>query len=310
MPDISPELRAAIEVAKQRIEVDSYFPYAMNKGLKGNAQGVWAGTVLGGFTGALAGGLISAGFILAGIAAPYVGLPMILAFTGLGTVMGSTIGSRIGSSAGSVAGVMAERERRDRGIKLEQEILASPEKQREVIAAYHKDPVVEKDNTIGELAATHRDPQKALLKFVDPRTFTISLGLCTLAGMLIFSGAYAVGLGAGIPWLAATTLPAVLMIGGGVGAAFGAAFGVSYPMIFASLTKGVGDLLGNKLVNGTSTFARIKGHDELIAESIENEGTTRFRSIATLKGDKPLSSIANVVEHDLLIPVSQRNVAL
>ena len=270
MRDIYPELRAAIDVAKQRIEVESYFPYAMNKGVKGNAQGVWAGTLLGGSTGAFAGALIWGGLALAGATGAYIGWPLVLAFAGLGTVMGSTIGSRIGSSAGTISGVMMERERRDRGEKLEQEILASPEKQREVIAAYRQNPVVEKDNTVGELIATYRSPTKAFFKFCDPRTLLISVTVCALAGMAIFAGPFLVGTGTGIAWLGVNSLLQGVIVGAGVGAAFGTAFATSFPMLFASLTKGVGDLLGNKLVNGTSGFARIQNHTELDQEATVN----------------------------------------
>ena len=155
--DMTPELRAAIDVAKQRVKVEPYFTYGMNKGLKGHAQGVWAGTMLGGFTGAVAGSLLTMAFTVAGVPLPVPALGLILGLAGIGTATGGTVGSRIGASTGAISGVVGEFERRQKAEKLETEILHSPEKQAEVIAAYRQNPVVEKDNTLEETFATQPD---------------------------------------------------------------------------------------------------------------------------------------------------------
>ncbi|MBX9726142.1 MAG: hypothetical protein K2X09_02650 [Rickettsiales bacterium] len=133
MAETNPELRAAIDVAKQRVKVDTYFPKAMKSGLQGNAQGFWSGTVLGSLTGALGGGLISLGLMAASVGSSLIGWPLILGVAGIGATMGGATGANIGAGSGAIAGVAAERERRDKAEQLEQEILRSPEKQRKAI---------------------------------------------------------------------------------------------------------------------------------------------------------------------------------
>ena len=186
MAEPNPELRAAIDVAKQRVKVDTYYTIAMNKGLKGHAQGYWAGTAMGMMTGGLGGSLLSLALFLmpvASLPAAVVGLigwPLILGIAGLGAVVGGTvIGGDLGRAAGTSAGVMAEKERREKADALEKEILASPEKQREAIAAYRMDPVVEKDTTAGEIFATTRNKGKALNKLIDLPTMALTVALCS-----------------------------------------------------------------------------------------------------------------------------------
>ena len=306
MAQMTPELRAATDAAKQRIEVESYFPRSMNAGLKGNAQGFWAGTALGAATGALGGGLVSGALLLAGFSAvattgpgAFIGWPLLLGLAGIGGTMGGATGARIGAGAGSIAGVAAERERRDKGQKLEQEILSSPEKQREVIEAYRKNPVVEKNDTAKEILSTTR--HGAFKKFLDWPTFFTAIAICTVASMALFGGAFVLG-GSGLLASGAvpsalgaigmTTMPAALAIGAGTGAAMGTAFGIAYPPIFAGLTKTVADLLSGKFVRGKSNFPATKTIHEMEQEAAQNrilsDGVVTQPNFSALKISDPL----------------------
>lgn len=239
---IPEELRRAIEARAARIEVEPYYTMAMNKGLKGHAMGYWSGTGMGLLTGAFAGALLhlTAGAALA--AAGIAGLPVIAGLAGIGATIGGHIGSRVGSAAGAVSGVVAEFERRMRAQQLEQEVLASPEKQREVLAEYRANPVVAHDDTISEIYASSSTAHHAFGKIVLPSTMVLTTLLCTVAGAVMAAGAFLLGGAAGIGF-GATTLASALGIGCGLGAATGISFGIYYPGIFAQGAQATGNLL-------------------------------------------------------------------
>lgn len=299
MAQVSPELRAAIDVAKQRIKVDSYYAKAMNQGLKGNAQGFWSGTALGIMTGALAGSLISLGLLTASVTSPFIGLPLILGVAGIGGTMGGATGARIGAGSGAIAGTMAELERRLRGDKLEKEILHSPDKQREVIEAYRKDPVVEKTDTVCETYATTRGKGKAFHKIVSGKTMLATVAICAAASMLLFGGAFVLGgasVMSGLGALGMSSLSSALAIGAGTGAAMGISFGIAYPPIFASLTKHTGHLLSQSYMQGKK-LPHIKNVKETEAEARMyrdlSEGTISPLHIKAAADTSPSTEISN-----------------
>lgn len=314
MAETNPELRAAIDVAKQRVKVDTYFPIAMNKGLKGHAQGYWAGTAMGMMTGGLGGGLLSLALLaipaasIPAAAAALIGWPLVLGIGGLGAVVGGTvIGGDLGRAAGTSAGVMAEKERRERADALEKEILASPEKQREAIAAYRKDPVVEKDTTAGEILATTRDKGKALNKLIDLPTMALTVALCAGVGALMFSGAFALAggvaavsaetgmLGIGLGMLGVNSYAMAAIIGTAIGATSGVTFGITYPSIFASLTKGAADILAQKAVRGQSQFTPIKTVTEMEQEATKNRAISQTPASYALaaNNNEPITRVSH-----------------
>lgn len=247
-PFINPELAAALEAEKQRIDVEPYYAQAMNKGLKGNAMGFWSGTFMGMLTGGLAGIILH---VVAGsILGPIAGWPIILGLAGLGGTAGGVVGSHIGAAAGAGSGIMMEFERRLRAEKLEAEVLNSPEKQMEILAKYRQNPVVEKDNTVGEIFATSKNNSAAWGKIIDPATMVLTTALCALAGAITCAGALM--LAGGTFSLGALTVSSVgtaALIGAGIGSATGISFGIYYPGIFASLAQFTGHMLSGKLVH-------------------------------------------------------------
>lgn len=279
MDQTTPELRAAIDVAKQRIKVDTYYPKAMNNGLKGNAQGFWSGTALGIMTGALAGSLIAAGLaIFAPVTMPAHAI--ILGLAGIGGTMGGATGARIGAGSAAIAASTAELERRLRADKLEQEILASPEKQRAAIEAYRNDPVVPKTDTVCETYATTRSRSAAFGKIVSWKTMAITVAVCAAVSMLLFGGAFLIGGGltsgavtSGLGVLGMTSLKSALLIGAGAGAATGVSFGIAYPPIFASFTKHTAHLLSGDFVAGKK-LPHIKTVAEIEAEAAKNRASS------------------------------------
>jgi hypothetical protein len=313
MAEMTPELRAAIDVAKQRIKVDTYYPRAMNASLKGNAQGYWAGTALGFATGGLAGALIAGGVALFTIPVTIPLYAIVLGLAGVGGTMGGMTGARIGAGAGSTAASTAELERRLRADTLEQEILKSPEKQRAAIAAYRKDPVVERTDTVCETYATTRGKGNAFKKIVDWKTMLVTVAVCTLASMALFGGAFLLGAGAGLGALGMTSIGSALAIGAGAGAAMGVAFGVAYPPIFASLTKHTADLLSGKMVRGKSQFGHIKNVAEIEAEATLNrelsEGVVPQMHVAhkaPVAADMPSMQVSDVVAADRVAQPQQQ----
>ncbi len=73
------------------------------------------------------------------------GWPLLLGLGSVGAGVGAAGGAVAGAPAGAAAKVPCrKRNAAKKRISWEQEILRSPEKQREAIAAYRKDPVVEK----------------------------------------------------------------------------------------------------------------------------------------------------------------------
>lgn len=317
MAEMTPELRAAIDVAKQRIKVETYYPRAMNAGLKGNAQGFWSGTALGIVTGALAGGLISLGLLAAGplavgAAVSYIGWPLIFGVAGIGGTMGGMTGARIGAGSGAIAGVAAERERRDKADKLEQEIFKSPEKQREAIEAYRKDPVVEKTDTVCETYATARKPGEAFHKIVSGKTMLLTALICAAASMLLFGGAFLIGGGAGLGLIGMTSLNSALAIGAGAGAATGISFGIAYPPIFASLTKHVAHLLSQSYMKGKK-LPHIKNVAEIEAEATLNRELSEavvpqmhVAHKAPVAADMPSMQVSDVVAADRVVQPQQQ----
>lgn len=269
MAIVSPELRAALDVAKDRIKPDSYYPRAMNGGLKGHAQGFISGSIMGGATGAITGGLCSLALMLAGSGLTVVGWPLILGVASVGIGMGGFTGSRIGASAGAAASVAGERERRDKGEALEQAVLQSPEKQRAVIQAYRDNPVVEKDENLQQTFATAKTRGDAWRKLIDGKTLIFTIGVAALIGAVVCAGAFALapgalvaagaaskiaGTAAGISlgWgsLTATTMGGAALIGAGLGSGVGVAFGITYPMIFTTLTQTVSQVLSFRWMRG------------------------------------------------------------
>ena len=106
-PAISPELRAAIDVAKERVPVDQYFTRAMNTAVKGRTQGLWSGTAMGLAAGGFVGSMASLAILLvpgAWIPLAFVhvaGWPLILGVSSMGAALGGAHGVIIGSAAGA-----------------------------------------------------------------------------------------------------------------------------------------------------------------------------------------------------------------
>ncbi len=279
MAPITPELRAAIDVAKQRITVDDYYTKAVASGLSGHAKGYLGGVALGMFTGALGAVCCIGALMLANIALPIAAGALMLGAIGVGASIGGVVGSRVGSSAGTVAAAFAERERRDKAEKLEQEILQSPEKQNEVIAAYERDPIVKKGDTVAELYATHTRSE-ATKKLLDVKTMLFAGLICAVAGALVCAGAYTIAVGGfaaaaegiSLGWgaLSAASVFEAGVIGAGLGAASGITFGIGYPAILGTLAHRSADLLSGKMVRGKSGFGHLKNIPEVEQEMLEN----------------------------------------
>jgi hypothetical protein len=320
MANISPELRAAIDTAKARINVDSYYDKAMNHSLKGNAQGFWGGTVLGMATGAIGGGLVWAALAAASITGGIVGWPLVLGLAGIGGTMGGATGARLGGDAGSMAGVMAEKERRERADKLEQEILASPQKQAEAIAAYRVDPVVEKSDTVYEAFATSKKSGGGWGKLINWKTMAITVAVCVAASLVLFGGAFALGGGlatgtavSGLGGALGLTSANLFPIAAGTGAAMGVGFGINYPMLFSAFSHHTADLLGGKIVRGERA-PHIKTAREMEQEAIQHRGTSRrsppiqvVRIAADeIASDMPQAQVSDVVSADRLQAAEQQ----
>ena len=280
MNDTNPELRAAIDTAKQRVKVDSYFTTGMNKSIKGRAQGFWAGTMLGIASGSLAGLFVTALLTFAFPAVAFSGVAVVLGFAGIGAVAGGAAGAEAGAGTGVVAGIVGEFERRQKAEKLETEILKSPEKQAEAIAAYRANPVVEKDDTLQETFATSASRSQAFGKLFDMKTTLVAMALCAGAGVLMLTGGFmlagstAIGFGA----LQVTSMPAAAALGAAIGAATGVTFGINYPMIFASATQWTADLLSQKMVRGQSNFGHVKTVSEVQQEASANRAVSEQSS--------------------------------
>ena len=305
MAEMNPELRAAIDAAKARINVDSYYDKAMNHSLKGNAQGFWGGTALGLATGAIGGGLVSLGLLAASVVSPLVGWPLVLGLAGIGGTMGGATGARLGGDAGTVAGVIAEKERRERADKLEQEILTSPQKQQEAIEAYRANPVVEKSDTVGEAFATSKEAGGGWSKLINWKTMAITVAVCAAASLILFGGAFVLGgglasgtalsgLGGALGLTSANLLPIAL----GSGAAMGVGFGINYPMLFSALGHRTGDLLSGKVVRGEAP-AHIKTADEMQLEAVQNRAMSETQPLR-ITGATPQLRISNAVAFDRL----------
>lgn len=161
MNDTNPELRAAIDIAKQRVKVDSYFTTGMNQAIKGRAQGYWAGTMLGILSGALIAGMILAVAPIAGIVITNIST-LFLGIVSVGAVAGGMAGAQAGADTGVAAGIVGEFERRIKADHLEAEILTSPAKQAEVIAAYRANPVVEKKQYIAGNLCHEREHRQSI----------------------------------------------------------------------------------------------------------------------------------------------------
>ena len=291
MVETTPELRAALDVAKQRISVDGYYTKTVTKGLFGHAKGYVGGAMLGFATGGLAALTCAGAMLLAHIALPVSLGALILGGAGIGVATGGTVGSRVGASAGAVSAGLEERERRDKAEKLEQEVLASPEKQREVIEAYRKNPVVEKSATINELYATH-SRSAAMKKMFDVKTILFAGLVCAAVGAAVCAGGFllasvvtgqtfSLGWGALVascPWDAA-------VIGAGLGAASGASFGIAYPAIFGTLTQKASDMLTGKMIRGKSDFSRAKTIAEIQHEAVANRAASETLQAASAYDD-------------------------
>lgn len=240
-PQISEELSQALEVAKQRIDVASYYEAAMNKGLKGHAMGYWSGTIMGLTTGSLIGLALT-------IAFPAVSALTLLGISAAaGAGLGGIVGSRVGISAATVAGVMGEKERREKAKELEAEVLASPQKQQEVLAAYRADPVVKKDDTIQEIFATH-DTASAWKKIINPKALALTVIAGAVVGIVLiglpFEPASASGL---LSTLGVTSKWGAAGVGALIGGGVGTTFGIYFPGVLASLAQTVGDILSGKM---------------------------------------------------------------
>ncbi len=300
MNEMNPELRAAIDTAKQRVKVDSYFTTGMNKGLKGRAQGYWGGTLLGILTGAMVGSAVVAALAMANVAIPAaIGVyGIIIGFSGLGAVIGGGAGADIGAATGATAGVIAEFERRQKADKLEAEILKSPEKQAEVIAAYRANPVIEKDNTLQETFATSASTGKAFGKLFDLKTTVVAMGICAAVGVLMVTGGFllagSTAIGFGV--LQATTLGGAAAMDAAIGAVTGITFGINYPMIFASATQWTADLLSQKMVRGKSNFEHVKTVPEVQREAQMNRAASLSSApvLALAKDEAPSTSISDI----------------
>ena len=272
MAEMTPELRAALDTAKERIHVDSYYTKAVTQGLSGHAKGYIGGTMLGMLTGAVTGlACIGAMMLVCPLllASLHVTIPaLILGATALGAATGGTVGSRVGASAGAVSAAFAERERRDKADKLEQEVLASPDKQREVVEAYRANPVVEKGDTIGELYATNTRGA-AHKKMFDLKTMLLAGLLCAGVGAVICSGLVMLHLGLGLGALATASVAEGAAIGAGIGAVSGMTFGVGYPAIMGTLTQKASDMLTGKMIRGKSDFGHVKTIAEMQQEAVQ-----------------------------------------
>ena len=286
MNDTNPELRAAIDTAKQRVNVDSYFTTGMNKSIKGRAQGFWAGTMLGIASGSLAGLFVTAVLTFAFPAVAFSGVAVVLGFAGIGAVAGGAAGAEAGAGTGVVAGIVGEFERRQKAEKLETEILKSPEKQAEAIAAYRANPVVEKDDTLQETFATSASRSQAFGKLFDMKTTLVAMALCAGAGVLMVTGGFLLaGVGAGgVPVgiafgaLKIASVAQAVGVGAAIGAATGVTFGINYPMIFASATQWTADLLSQKMVRGQSNFGHVKTVSEVQQEASANRAVSEQSS--------------------------------
>ena len=252
----------------------------MNKSIKGRAQGFWAGTMLGIASGSLAGLFVTALLTFAFPAVAFSGVAVVLGFAGIGAVAGGAAGAEAGAGTGVVAGIVGEFERRQKAEKLETEILKSPEKQAEAIAAYRANPVVEKDDTLQETFATSASRSQAFGKLFDMKTTLVAMALCAGAGVLMLTGGFmlagstAIGFGA----LQVTSMPAAAALGAAIGAATGVTFGINYPMIFASATQWTADLLSQKMVRGQSNFGHVKTVSEVQQEASANRAVSEQSS--------------------------------
>jgi hypothetical protein len=269
--NISGELRAAIAVAKQRVEVEPYYMLAMNKGLKGHGSGYWSGTLIGLAIGVGVGALLA---VALPVTIPVAAIIGIGGVTGAG--LGGVVGSRVGISAFTVAGVMEEKERREKAAELEQEILKSPEKQREALAAYRDDPVVKKDDTLEDLFATH-GKKEALAKMVKPKAWAITIIAGALIGAFFFGMPLAGMAGSALKETLAGSFLASLGVetalgaagaGAVVGAGLGASFGFYMPGALTSLVRKIGGMLSGDMFD---SLTHAKGLDKApeLAESAE-----------------------------------------
>lgn len=248
---ISDELRAAIAVAKERVEVAPYYQLALNRGLKGHASGFWSGTLMGLVTGAGIGTLLSVA-LPATLIGALAGLPIIAIVASVGATAGGLTGSRIGITAVTVAGVMQEKERRDKAEALEKEIVSSPEKQREVLAAYRDNPRVEKDDNVEEILSTSKGGWDALFKIFRLKSYAVAVPVCVVMGAMMAAGIAAplVATGGSMVFLGALTVTSVAeaaLVGGLLGAGMGVAFGTYYPPIFATLQRVSAESLSGKM---------------------------------------------------------------
>ncbi len=322
MPEMNPELKAAIDVAKQRVTVDSYWPKSMKASLQGNAQGFWAGTFMGFLTGGVAGGLIWAALAAASISGALIGWPLVLGVAGIGGTAGGATGARIAASAGSTAASTAELERRLRADMLEKEILASPEKQQEVVEAYRKDPVVEKEDSADQIFKTSRGSNSAMNKIIDWRTMLVTIAVCVAASMALFAGSYVLaggalvgtaagaGISSGLGALGMTSLSSALAIGVGAGAAMGVAFGISYPPIFSYLTQKTADLLSGKMMRGKTGIAPVKSADQQQQEAVQNRiASESMPQMTVTRGGKMAASEAAMIpENSIAVPAAAERV--
>jgi hypothetical protein len=258
-------LRAAIEAEKERITVEPYATKTMLGGLQGHARGFWSGTAMGIITGAGVGAILCAAF-----GGPL--LQLVLGVAAVGSAIGGTIGSRVGSATGVVSAALEEREKRERGRELEQEIMASPEKQDAIIAKFKENPVIEKNGTLRELFST-TSPDKHMYNIVKWKTMLVTVALGAAAGAIIFGGGFlATGTVALAGHTFAQTLAGAFVLGAAVGGMTGATFAINFPLIFASLGNGVVDLLSGNAVEGKSihkdpALTQEKIHEALAAEA-------------------------------------------
>jgi hypothetical protein len=307
MPEMNPELKAAIDVAKELVTVDSYYNKTVTKGLFGHAKGYVGGSLLGMFTGALAALTCAGTAALAGITLP-IGLGvLILGSVSVGAGAGGMVGSRVGASAGAISAGLEERERRDKGEKLEQEILSSPEKQREAIEAYRKNPVVEKRGTIEELTATHKG---GIAKLFDVKTMIFAGALCAAVEAVVCAGAFLMMGGIGWGALVAADAMEAAVIGAGLGAASGASFGMAYPVIFGTLTQKASDMLRGNMVRGKSEFAHVKTIAEIQQEAVQNRIASESipQMTVTRGGKMAASEVGMIPENSIAVPAAAERV--
>ncbi len=307
MPEMNPELRAAIDVAKQRVTVDSYYTKIVTKGLFGHAKGYIGGTFLGIATGALAAVTCAGVMALAGLQLPILFSTLLLGAMSVGAGAGGMVGSRVGASAGAVAAGLEERERRDKGEKLEQEILSSPEKQREAIEAYRKNPVVEKSGTIQEMYATTQHPNA---KMFDVKTMVVAGILSAGVGAAVCAGAFLMMGGIGWGLLAAKTLAEAAFMGAGLGLASGASFGIAYPAIMGTLTQKASDMLRGNMVRGKSDFTPAKTIAEQQQEAVQNRiASESMPQMTVTRGGKiAASEVEMIPENSIAVPAASERV--